>query len=350
MSFEQINIGNTANDTSGDPLRVAFQKINNNFATLASISSSGLGAGPAGAVQYNESTVTATAHAVMSTVNTGTLASIVVDLAGTGYSEPPTVTITRATGDITGVGAAAQVTSMSDTGVATIGITNFGSYYTQPPIITISAPTASSRLAGSANLVYDAPTNTLSIGANIIPTGNLTIDIGSPTKQIANLWLGPNALHIGNSTASYANGTITFTETNNPAKLTNIVAGNITGNTVTANNFNIGNLTTSGAFTFTTSSNVANQVIYTVLDCAFKTGKFEIYSEEVGTPNMQSVTVTGSKAPDDSTIKYNAYSTLFNGNILVNSYDMDIDGCNINLMVSPSSATIKHTVTYTEIK
>jgi len=36
MSQELINIGTSPNDGSGDPLRVAFQKINNNFTQLFS--------------------------------------------------------------------------------------------------------------------------------------------------------------------------------------------------------------------------------------------------------------------------------------------------------------------------
>ena len=348
MAFEQINTGNIANDGVGDPLRVAFQKINNNFSALESASSSGTAAGPAGAIQYNQTTTQAVAHAVLSALNAGSVGSIVVDISGTGYTSIPAVTITRGTGDTTGVGATA-VATLSGDGVLSIAMTNFGSYYTATPTVTLSAPNLTSKVAGSANLTYDSVTNKLSVGANIVPIGN--IDIGSSSNTIANLWLAPNALHIGNSSVNYSNNTLTFRDTVNPANLTNIVAGNITGNTVTANNFNIGNLSTSGAFKFTTTSNVANQVIYTVLDCAFKSGKFYIYSEVENSPDMQSVTVTGSKAPNDSAIKYNAYGTLFNGNIVVNSYDMDIQGCNIHLMVSPAiSGNVVHTVTYTEIK
>jgi len=36
MTFQSINIGSLANDGSGDPLRVAFGKVNNNFAELYS--------------------------------------------------------------------------------------------------------------------------------------------------------------------------------------------------------------------------------------------------------------------------------------------------------------------------
>jgi hypothetical protein len=36
MSFQTIGVGSTANDGTGDPLRTAFQKVNTNFALIAS--------------------------------------------------------------------------------------------------------------------------------------------------------------------------------------------------------------------------------------------------------------------------------------------------------------------------
>lgn len=36
MALQQINIGHTANDRGGDPLRTAFQKVNDNFTELYS--------------------------------------------------------------------------------------------------------------------------------------------------------------------------------------------------------------------------------------------------------------------------------------------------------------------------
>ena len=35
MSFANVNIGTTAGDGTGDPLRLAFTKINQNFANVA---------------------------------------------------------------------------------------------------------------------------------------------------------------------------------------------------------------------------------------------------------------------------------------------------------------------------
>jgi hypothetical protein len=50
MSFETINVGDLPNDGTGDPVRVAFIKINNNFAQSTSLTSP---SGPNGAIQLN---------------------------------------------------------------------------------------------------------------------------------------------------------------------------------------------------------------------------------------------------------------------------------------------------------
>ena len=53
MTQEIINIGSTANDKTGDPLRLAFEKINNNFTQLYSIAGgAGAAAGVDGSIQF----------------------------------------------------------------------------------------------------------------------------------------------------------------------------------------------------------------------------------------------------------------------------------------------------------
>jgi photosystem II stability/assembly factor-like uncharacterized protein len=53
MTQQLINIGSTANDKTGDPLRLAFEKINNNFTQLYSIAGgAGAAAGIDGSVQF----------------------------------------------------------------------------------------------------------------------------------------------------------------------------------------------------------------------------------------------------------------------------------------------------------
>ena len=41
MAYEVINVGSLPNDGSGDPLRVAYIKINNNFAVASNLTPSG---------------------------------------------------------------------------------------------------------------------------------------------------------------------------------------------------------------------------------------------------------------------------------------------------------------------
>ena len=43
MAIQNINLGTYANDGTGDDLRTAFQKVNNNFAEL--VSTSGIATG-----------------------------------------------------------------------------------------------------------------------------------------------------------------------------------------------------------------------------------------------------------------------------------------------------------------
>lgn len=55
VQVELIDIGALANDGTGDPLRVAFDKINNNFSTLSALSFPNPGL-PAGSFQYTDGT------------------------------------------------------------------------------------------------------------------------------------------------------------------------------------------------------------------------------------------------------------------------------------------------------
>ena len=64
MSFANVNIGTTAGDGQGDPLRLAFSKINLNFANIAA------GQLDAGNVAYTAANANAwTSHYSVSTVS-----------------------------------------------------------------------------------------------------------------------------------------------------------------------------------------------------------------------------------------------------------------------------------------
>jgi hypothetical protein len=354
MTIEIIDIGSTANDGSGDPLRVAFNKINNNFAQIANgIIGGGSPAGPNGAIQFNDM-ITGTGANVSIGILSGKLNANAITIVngGTGYdpNNPPEITISRGNTDNTGTGASA-IATINSLGVLTgITIIDVGANYSVQPIVTIQS-TETRKFGGTTNLSYDSANGNVTISANLIPVPSNTFGLGANTNTFGNIWAGPNAIHIGNAnsstTLSYANNTITLHDTIDPTKLTNLVAGNLTVSDFKANTLSVGNTTTFDTISTTTSSNVESQVIYTVLDCAFQTGEFDIYSYEANTNNMQSVKVVGSKTDNDANVRYVAYSTLFSGDILVNSYDMSIANCNVKLMISPNTSNVvTHKISY----
>jgi hypothetical protein len=65
-TLEVINIGDLPNDGTGDPLRVAFDKINNNFASIPLLNQGG----PNGALQFNNDGLS------------GGIANLVIDVPG----------------------------------------------------------------------------------------------------------------------------------------------------------------------------------------------------------------------------------------------------------------------------
>ena len=82
MSFANINIGTTAGDGTGDPLRVAFNKINLNFANIAN----------------GQITVNAPVQSVAG--RTGNVVLTYLDVAGTVSNASLATTLSTYTGNI----------------------------------------------------------------------------------------------------------------------------------------------------------------------------------------------------------------------------------------------------------
>lgn len=78
---------------------------------------------------------------------TGGVTALTITAPGTGYTLPPTITITAATGD-SGAGATATAT-VSGGGLATVTITAPGAGYSLPPAITITPNPADAGAAGA---------------------------------------------------------------------------------------------------------------------------------------------------------------------------------------------------------
>jgi FtsP/CotA-like multicopper oxidase with cupredoxin domain len=99
----------------------------------------------------------------------GIVSSITITNGGSKYATPPTVTITRAPGDITGVGATAVAEIDSVTGaVIAITMETVGSQYTAAPIVTLSAPGVAGGITATATAILY--TGTTEVG--MIPAAN----------------------------------------------------------------------------------------------------------------------------------------------------------------------------------
>lgn len=251
MAYEIINTGTLPNDGTGDPVRVAFIKINNNFAQTANI---GLPGGPNGAIQIQ-------------------------------LAEP-------------------------------------------------SGNTVSQSFIGSDQLVADLPNSAINLGLNIIPLTDNTLDIGAPDKKVGNLYLGNTALHVGNITVSEVGNSLQFNLAgSNTAP--NVVFGTVSYGTTTLNNS-----------VFVTTSNVANQVAFSIPVSEISVGHFEITSRDANSTNSQTVTLRVEKSNDSTAVKHTATGTIFSGNVVTN-YNADVAYGNVRVMVSPFTGnTVNHTIIY----
>jgi hypothetical protein len=340
MSQEIINTGALPNDGDGDPLRTAFTKINNNFTELYGISSA---EGPNGAIQYN--LVTTGSGATGNTALTGNVVTTLnIITAGSGYKpvNPPAIVITPASGDTTGTGAAAYAVVTGDA-VSNVVITSGGSNYTLPPVVQFLS-TTDNELKGSPNLTYNPVTGNVNLGANLIPSADNAISIGSSANKVGNLFVGQQSLRVGNLQVYESGNTLAFTVSANSQ-----VKGSLTVQTTTANTTVTGSTstTTAGAVSFRTMNNANNQVIFQTPISTFTTGKFDISSYEEFSQNMQSITINATRTADSTGVKFIATGTMVESNIVVGEYDMDVLAGNVRILVSPEpDGNVTHKIAY----
>jgi hypothetical protein len=116
-------------------------------------------------------------------------------------------------------------------------------------------------LTGNAGFSFDQTSGNLSVPGsgiftgNLLPTANITYDLGSPTQRWKDLYLSNTTIYIGNSTISGSGGNLALTNSGGGEF---VVAGNATVSTLENGNSNISinanaNITVSVAGT----SNVA---------------------------------------------------------------------------------------------
>ena len=342
MAQEIINTGALPNDGNGDPLRVAFTKINNNFFELYSESSS---EGPNGSVQYNKVTIGsgATAH---SEIIGGVVTNIVIDLPGSGYKSlnPPIVNIIPSLGDTTGFGATA-IAEVTDDYVSSIIITSGGNNYVYPPSIEFVS-TTDNELQGSPDLIYNLDTHSFDLGANIFLNVDNTYSIGNTDNRVKKIYLNQTGAVLGNIAITESGNTLTFSVTANSQIKSDAVFSNVYSQTLNATVSNIANTKSTSVTATTTGSD--SQVILSIPAAEFSSGKFNIVSRQNNTPYYQSVTVDAIKLNNGNDVKYVVYGTLFSGQIIISSYGVEVFNNAVRLLVSPTvTGVITHTISYT---
>lgn len=171
---------------------------------------------------YITPTVTVDAYGRVTKISNNTIAGTVtsvaivgsagIDVSGGPITSNGSITLTN-TG-VTKVTAGAGISLSAETGAITISMTNPGGGGA-----AVAGAAGSNgqiqynsfgSLGGSAGLLFNDSTNTLSVnnivvsgnvGGNLLPSANITYDLGSPTQRWKDLWLSGNTIYLG-TTAS----------------------------------------------------------------------------------------------------------------------------------------------------
>jgi hypothetical protein len=205
---------------------------------------------------------------------------------------------------------------------------------------------ANGYFAGDDNLSFDSANVKLRLGATIVPTTDLGIDIGTRDNRVDSLYLG-NTLALGNISISESGNTISFPVTVLPSKQASFHMNDLTldGNINIGGSLNLDALDI-GKFSATTSNNDINQVVFQTPISNFNTGVFQLTSRSETTNASQTVTLSVTKKTDNTGVRFSAYATLFEGSPITR-YNVDYGYANVRIIVNPIlNNVINHTGTY----
>jgi hypothetical protein len=195
MAQQNIDFGTFPNDPSADPVRAAFQKIQENFNELYTTTfSSGVAkieVGPGLNVTSNTGNIFMTTNFSNISIQTGNSL-----LVGVGVANSNAATITN---------------SFS------------------PFVITL----ANTISTGNANLTGNVRTSNLNVAnfvtSSLVPNANATLSLGSSANRWRDLYLSGNAIYLGSQTISSNATTVSFSN----VAMTGTLA--VTGNTTISN-------------------------------------------------------------------------------------------------------------------
>ena len=168
---------------------------------------------------------------------------------------------------------------------------------------------ANGELTGNSGFSFDQPSGNLSVPGSglftgkLLPSANITYDLGSSTQRWKDLYLSGNTIYLGDSTISGANGNLT---------LTNSFGGQIivTGNTVTTTNSitNGNSNVVVNSTTVTISANAVPNVVVVSNIGANVTGNISatgVKTDNYYYANGQPLDVGGNPAGSNTQIQFN---------------------------------------------
>ena len=272
MSQEIIETGETPNDGSGDPLRTAFDKINNNFANLFTLTT-----GNPEILQLIDDSGNESLGNSLNQIN-----RMIVNLVSLAANN--NVSNSTSTGNINTINNNINMT-----------ITNTFDSKANNPVI-IRQKQKATKLATLSSI--ETTTSSLALSTSTTTYGS---------QEYINIGETPND----------GNG--------DPLR---VAFGKIN------NNFTNLFFTTTTTSTAYTSGNAQNQVILEVPITNFYQGEFQIRSSDSGTPDMQDITLTASITNNLDGVRFSGHSTLFEGNAICR-YDMDVSAGNVRILINP---------------
>lgn len=168
---------------------------------------------------------------------------------------------------------------------------------------------ANGELTGNSGFSFDQPSGNLSVPGsglftgNLLPSANITYDLGSSTQRWKDLYLSGNTIYLGDSTISGANGNITLTNSFGGQL---IVIGNsvTTTNSITNGNSNI----VVNSTTVTISANAVSNVVVVSNIGANVTGNISatgVKTDNYYYANGQPLDVGGNPAGSNTQIQFN---------------------------------------------
>jgi len=338
MAQEIINVGNIPNDSAGDPIRLAFQKTNNNFTELYNIGGlTGIQSGNSNIQIDNSSTVRVSSTGVANVfVVSGTGATVQGQLAANGL-----VTVTG---------------NVETSGFYIGNGSQLSGVVSSAPASLITGNTLSSNVVNSS-LTSVGALNNLIVSNALGGTGNIfanNITIAASADVGGNI-IGGNIISLGVANVVTLNAILDISSenitANNNIGASNIAASNLLSGTTLSVSGNVtgGNIVTAGAIS--TSANVlAQNFIGTVatstqnlitavgvLNSLQVSGSASAGNiSTVGTLSAQGNTVVGNLATGGSiqAQTISASNSITGGNILSNgivSAAGDVIGTNITL-------------------